>query len=63
MHKKPILGKLKKSIKFIAKRKEKEFFTNFTFDRFEWNIAYEGNWADKKLVDKDIELVITLKTK
>ncbi len=52
-----------KSIKFKAISREKEFSTKFTFDRFEWNIAYEGNWADKTLVDKDIELSIKLKTK
>lgn len=49
------------NISFKAKSSEKEFFTKFTFDRFEWNIAYEGSWADKTLVDKDIELTINLK--
>jgi len=57
------IKEITKSIKFKAESKEKEFSTKFTFDRFEWNIAYEGNWADKTLVDKDIELLITLKTK
>jgi len=50
-----------KNISFKAKSKEQVFSTKFTFDRFEWNIAYEGNWADKTLVDKDIELTIKLK--
>jgi polyisoprenoid-binding protein YceI len=50
-----------KSITFKAKSKDQVFSTKFTFDRFEWNIAYEGNWADKTLVDKDIELTIKLK--
>jgi polyisoprenoid-binding protein YceI len=50
-----------KNISFKAKNSEKEFSTKFTFDRFEWNIAYEGSWADKTLVDKDIELSIKLK--
>lgn len=57
------IKEITKSIKFKAKSKENEFSTNFTFDRFQWNIAYEGNWADKTLVDKDIELRITIKTK
>lgn len=57
------IKEITKGIKFKAKRKEKEFSTKFTFDRFEWNIAYKGSWADKTLVDKDIELSITLKTK
>ncbi len=52
-----------KSIKFKAISRVKEFSAKFTFDRFEWNVAYEGNWADKTLVDKDIELSIKLKMK
>ncbi len=55
------IKEITKSIKFKAKNKEKEFSTKFTFDRFEWNIAYEGSWADKTLVDSDIELIINLK--
>ena len=47
-----------KNIEFMAVNNEKEFSTKFTFDRFEWKIAYEGNWADKTLVDKDVELTI-----
>jgi len=56
------IKEITKRIKFLAESKEKEFSTKFTFDRFEWNIAYEGSWADKTLVDKDIELSITLRT-
>lgn len=55
------IKEITKSIKFKAKSSEKEFSTKFTFDRFEWNIAYEGSWADKTLVDSDIELTINLK--
>ena len=50
-----------KNISFKAKSSEKKFSSKFTFDRFEWNIAYEGSWADKTLVDKDIQLTINLK--
>lgn len=57
------IKEITKSIKFKAMSKEKEFSTKFKFDRFEWNIAYEGNWADKTLVDKDIELLIIVKIK
>jgi hypothetical protein len=52
-----------KNIKFKAVSKENEFSTKFTFDRFQWNIAYEGSWADKTLVDRDVELTINLKMK
>jgi len=51
-----------KNIGFSALNKDKVFSAKFTFDRFQWNIAYEGIWADKTFVDKDIELKIELKT-
>lgn len=54
------LKDITKSIEFSALNRDKTFSTKFTIDRFQWNIAYEGNWADKTLVDKDIELTIEL---
>lgn len=54
------LKDITKNIEFGANYKGKLFTTKFTFDRFKWNIAYEGNLADKTLVDKDIELTINL---
>jgi hypothetical protein len=36
------------------------FVTIFTFNRLDWNIAYEGSWADKTLVDKEVELTIEI---
>ncbi|MDW3209111.1 MAG: YceI family protein [Reichenbachiella sp.] len=51
-----------KNIEFGAKYQDKIFTTKFTFDRFQWNITYEGNFADKTLVDKDVELTIRLET-
>jgi len=49
-----------KNIEFSAFHQDKIFITKFTIDRSQWNIAYEGNWADKTFVDKDIELTITI---
>ena len=51
-----------KNIEFGANYKGKSFTAKFTFDRFQWNVAYEGNLVDKTLVDKDIELAIKLET-
>ncbi|WP_270087235.1 YceI family protein [Sphingobacterium sp. SYP-B4668] len=51
-----------KNIKFFAYQKDSVFRANFTFNRFDWNIAYEGSWADKTLVDKDVELIIEIIT-
>ncbi|MBT8204254.1 MAG: YceI family protein [Eudoraea sp.] len=56
------LKNITKNVQFGAKYIEKLFSTKFTFDRFQWNIAYEGNFADKTLVDKDVELTINLIT-
>ena len=50
-----------RNISFKAISVDKEFSTKFTFDRFKWNIAYEGSWADQTLVDRYIELSIKLK--
>lgn len=49
-----------KGIEFTALNDERKFSTSFTINRFEWNIAYEGSWADKTLVDKDVELRIEI---
>ncbi|MAB49889.1 MAG: lipid-binding protein [Flavobacteriaceae bacterium] len=54
------LKDITKNIEFGAKYQGKFFQTKFKFDRFQWNIAYEGNFADKTLVDKDIEIKIKL---
>lgn len=56
------LKDITKNIEFGAKYQGEFFETKFTFDRFQWNIAYEGNFADKTLVDKDIEMKIKLET-
>lgn len=51
-----------KTITFDALYTDAIFSTTFTINRFQWNIAYEGNLINKTLVDKDIELTIRLKT-
>jgi hypothetical protein len=49
-----------KNIEFFAHQKGDNFVTTFTFNRLDWNIAYEGSWADKTLVDKEVELTIEI---
>ncbi|MGB5417429.1 YceI family protein [Algibacter sp.] len=56
------LKDITKNIEFGAKYQGKFFETKFTLDRYQWNIAYEGNFADKTLVDKDIVMKIKLET-
>jgi len=41
---------------------QKQLDAQFTFDRFKWNIGNEGSWLEKKLVDKEIELIIRIIT-
>lgn len=54
------IREIAKNIEFFARQKENYFTTNFTFNRFDWNIAYEGSWPDKTLVDKEVELSISI---
>ncbi len=49
-----------KNITFSAVQKGNSISTRFLLDRFDWNIAYEGSWADRTLVDRDIEFQIKL---
>ncbi len=49
-----------KNIEFSAYNICNVFRTSFAFNRLDWNIAYEGSWADKTLVDKDVELKIEI---
>lgn len=51
-----------KSIEFPAHQKDNIFKANFSFNRLNWNIAYEGSWADRTIVDKDVELKIEIVT-
>ena len=41
---------------------QKQLDAQFTIDRFEWNIGIDGSWLEKKLVDKEIELIIRIIT-
>lgn len=47
-----------KNITFFAQQKGSRFIAKFTFNRLDWKVAYTGSWADKTLVDNDIELAI-----
>ena len=48
------------NITFSANQKGNSISTRFLIDRFDWNIAYEGSWADRTLVDRNIEFRIEL---
>ncbi|WP_231388378.1 YceI family protein [Sphingobacterium hungaricum] len=51
-----------KNIEFFAHPNDSIFRANFTINRFDWNIVYKGSWADRTLVDKDVELIIKIVT-
>lgn len=38
----------------------KEYHAQFTFDRFDWNIGENGSWLERKLVDKEVTLTVTI---
>jgi polyisoprenoid-binding protein YceI len=52
-----------KNITFSANQKENSITARFLIDRFDWNIAYEGSWADRTLVDREIEFRVKLELK
>lgn len=39
-----------------------DFSSQFSFNRFDWNIGSEGSWLEKKLVDRDIQVRVDLFT-
>lgn len=51
---------ISKMIRFEGIKKENQLVATFSIDRFEWNIAYEGSWADRTLVDRNIEFRVRL---
>jgi polyisoprenoid-binding protein YceI len=51
---------IRNPISFAAELRGKIFLANFKIDRFDWNIAYEGSWTDRTLVDREIELWVEL---
>lgn len=51
---------IRNPVTFAAESKGKTLFANFKINRFDWNIAYEGSWADRTLVDRDIEFWVKL---
>ena len=49
------------SIQFMATFNEDEIRSNFEINRFNWDVGFRGSWADRTLVDRNIELTIELK--
>ncbi|MBB6326458.1 polyisoprenoid-binding protein YceI [Algoriphagus iocasae] len=49
------------SVLFEAEQiSEDRFSASLEIDRFDWDIAYSGNWIDRTLVDREIQLRIEL---
>ncbi|HSF54029.1 MAG TPA: YceI family protein, partial [Algoriphagus sp.] len=55
-----IIRGITKNVTFSAIQNGNTISTQFLIDRFDWNIAYEGSWADRTLVDRNIEFRIEL---
>lgn len=49
-----------KNIAFSAIQQSNTISARFLIDRFDWNIAYTGSWADRTLVDWEIEFRVKL---
>lgn len=50
------------SIKAREVKRKVYYISEFTFDRFDWKIGENGSWLEKKLVDSDISLKVTINT-
>ncbi len=48
-------------VEFEAAKVDRGYQAKILLDRFTWNIAYEGSWVDRTLVDREIELEVYLK--
>ena len=57
------IREVSKNIEFLAHENHLGFTSKFRFNRFDWNIAYQGSWAEKTLIDRDIELNVQLRIK
>ncbi len=51
---------ISKPIRFEGIRNRNQVLAEFSIDRFDWNIAYTGSWADRTLVDREIGFRIKL---
>ncbi|RIW18389.1 YceI family protein [Algoriphagus lacus] len=51
---------ISKNITFMAIHNGNSINARFLIDRFDWNIAYEGYWTDRTLVDREIEFQVEL---
>ncbi|GAA0877504.1 hypothetical protein GCM10009119_04720 [Algoriphagus jejuensis] len=51
---------ISKEISFEGTQNRNQILAKIILDRFDWNIAYEGSWADRTLVDRDIEFQVAL---
>ncbi|OOG70664.1 YceI family protein [Algoriphagus sp. A40] len=49
-----------KNVTLSAIHHDNTLSSRFLIDRFDWNIAYEGSWADRTLVDREIEFRVKL---
>lgn len=47
-------------IKIEAEQRGENWRTHFILDRLKWNVAYTGSWADRTLVDREIEIWVEL---
>lgn len=51
------------SVLLVLKKEDskiKAITSSFKFDRFNWNIGYEGSWVERTLVDKEVEISLIL---
>ena len=55
-----IIKGISNPVSIVATRNGTTWTCDFEIDRFAWNIAFEGSWADRTLVDRKIQLRVVL---
>lgn len=51
-----------KPITITAIKSRNLFTSEFSFNRFDWKIGEDGTWLERRLVDAEIHLVVTIST-
>ncbi len=54
------IKRITKPISFEGTQNGRQVLSTFSIDRFDWDIAYTGSWADRTLVDREIEFRVKL---
>lgn len=50
-----------KDVQFTGEFSNNHLKAALHFDRFRWNVAYQGSWVNRSLIDREVELKVDIK--